>query len=149
LSAVRHIDRAIRDAFVYLDALDRRALAGVTPPIMPSQYYALAALAAAPAQNLGELAARLLCDKGNASGLVDRLQAIGLVDRQRDPDDGRRVKLTVTPAGHDVLARATQVRAAALAQALRPLDADGLRTTEAHVNDLVALLRAAVNGREP
>ena len=149
LAAVRHIDRAIRDAFVYLDALDRRVLAGVTPPIMPSQYYALAALAAAPSQSLGQLAARLLCDKGNASGLVDRLQAIGLVDRRRDPEDGRRVKLALTPEGHTVLARATESRSAALQRALRILGPEDLRATESHIGDLVGLLRAAVNAKDP
>jgi DNA-binding MarR family transcriptional regulator len=149
LAGVRYIDRAIRDAFVYLDALDRRTLAGIAPPIMPSQYYALVALAAVPTQSLGQLAARLLCDKGNASGLVDRLQAIGLVDRRRDPADGRRVQLALTPAGHAVLAQTTQMRAAALLHALQSLAPEDLRATEVHIRELVGLLRAAVNAKNP
>ena len=149
LAAVQHIDRAIRDAFIYLDALDRRALAGIAPPIMPAQYYALAALAQAPAQNLGELAARLLCDKGNASGLVDRLQAIGLVDRTRDPVDGRRVKITLTPAGQAALAQATEARAAAMLHALQSLEPAELRAAEERISQLVGLMRAAVSAKGP
>ena len=147
LAAVRHINVAIREAFIYLDALDRRALAGITPPIMPSQYYALAALAAAPSQSLGQLAVRLLCDKANASGLVDRLQAVGLVDRERDPLDGRRVKLALTPAGFDVLAQATTARSTALLSALQSLQAEGLQATDARLVELVGLLRTAVSAR--
>ena len=48
---------------------------------------------------MGRLADTLSCDASNVTGLVDRLEARGLVER-RPSDDDRRVKqLQLTPAG--------------------------------------------------
>jgi len=141
---VMGIDSAIRAAFIHLDALDRRALSNIMPPITPAQYHVLAALAMQPTQNLGGVAARTLRDKSNASGLVGRLMEQGLVDRVRDPVDGRRVMLSLTPAGRDVLTRATQARMAALRRALTPLELTGLTTIAKRLDQLTDLLRAAV-----
>lgn len=105
-------------AFIYLDALDRRTFAGVEPPLTSAQYHALAALAASPGQSLNELAARLLCDKANASGLIDRLTLGGLANRDRDPVDGRRVVLSLTVDGMRALKAARHARSEALAHAL-------------------------------
>lgn len=148
VGVVASIDRAIRDAFIHLDALDRRALAGIAPSLTPAQYHALAALALAPAQNLNELAAHLLCDKSNASGLIDRLVTQGLVDRARDPVDGRRVRLSLTPLGQDVLARAAHLRMTALLRALTPLELPGLTTLTQHLAHLVSLLQTAATATE-
>ncbi len=58
----------------------------------------MAQLDKAPAgMKLGELSQRLMVSNGNITGLVDRLTAQGLLDRQPAPDDRRAqlVKLTV------------------------------------------------------
>jgi len=48
---------------------------------------------------MSALAQRLFCDASNVTGLVDRLEARGLVER-RSAENDRRVKaLTLTPAG--------------------------------------------------
>ena len=48
---------------------------------------------------MSALAERLICDATNDTGLVDRLEARGLVER-RSAENDRRVKaLTLTPAG--------------------------------------------------
>ena len=48
---------------------------------------------------MSTLAERLFCDASNVTGLVDRLEARGLVER-RSAENDRRVKaLTLTPAG--------------------------------------------------
>jgi DNA-binding MarR family transcriptional regulator len=39
--------------------------------------------------------------------LIDRAEAAGLVERHADPDDGRRQRIALTPAGADHLARLT------------------------------------------
>lgn len=44
------------------------------------------------------------------SGLVDRLVTKGLLGRRADPEDRRRVLLTLTPAGLDVLAELESLR---------------------------------------
>jgi DNA-binding MarR family transcriptional regulator len=43
--------------------------------------------------------------------LVDRLRARGLVQRTRDPHDGRAVRITLTPAGHALAGRLQAVSA--------------------------------------
>ena len=63
---------------------------------------------------LRELAERMGCAKSNASTLVDRLQAQGLVQRSPDPDDGRGVLLDLTAKG--IRSYATGVRLAAEAE---------------------------------
>jgi DNA-binding MarR family transcriptional regulator len=48
---------------------------------------------------MSALAERLFCDASNVTGLVDRLEARGLVER-RSAENDRRVKaLTLTPSG--------------------------------------------------
>jgi DNA-binding MarR family transcriptional regulator len=49
---------------------------------------------------MGELALLLGLDKSSLSGLVDRAQARGLVRRHAAADDGRSVRVSLTPAGH-------------------------------------------------
>ncbi len=46
------------------------------------------------------------------------LEARGLVERRRDPDDGRRVILSISAAGRDVLGSRRNARTEALAGAL-------------------------------
>ena len=58
----------------------------------PAQAGALMQLASALPMN--ELAARLACDNSNVTGLIDRLEARGLVTRQPSSED-RRVKHVV------------------------------------------------------
>ncbi|MEX0170907.1 MarR family winged helix-turn-helix transcriptional regulator [Streptomyces sp. LMG1-1-1.1] len=51
------------------------------------------------------IAQKLKCEPSNITGIVDRLEARGLVERHPDPDD-RRVKLAVpTAEGHDTARR--------------------------------------------
>ena len=52
--------------------------------------------------SMGELAERLLCDASNVTGIVDRLEARGLVERQPDPDDRRVRRLVLTAEGREL-----------------------------------------------
>jgi DNA-binding MarR family transcriptional regulator len=47
------------------------------------------------------VAEALDCDPSNITGIVDRLQARGLVERRSDPRDRRVKKLVLTPQGRD------------------------------------------------
>jgi len=47
-----------------------------------------------------ELASRLCCDASNVTGIIDRLEARGLVERRMAPDDRRVKRLVLTEAGH-------------------------------------------------
>ena len=48
---------------------------------------------------MSALAERLFCDASNVTGLVDRLEARGLVERRSAANDRRVKALTLTPAG--------------------------------------------------
>lgn len=49
--------------------------------------------------SMGELADRLFCDASNVTGIIDRLEDRGLVERQPDPDDRRVKRLVLTVDG--------------------------------------------------
>jgi DNA-binding MarR family transcriptional regulator len=53
-----------------------------------------------------ELAQRLLVTKGNVCGMIDRMEAAGLVGRTVDPDDRRANRLRLTGRGTAVLTEA-------------------------------------------
>jgi DNA-binding MarR family transcriptional regulator len=58
---------------------------------------------------IGDVAALLLVKHHTAGELVDRAQALGLVDRVRDSEDHRRVRLRLTERGDQVLRDLTAV----------------------------------------
>ena len=63
--------------------------------LAPQQLYALKLLR--EPLSMGELAGRLACDSSNVTGITDRLEQRGLVER-RGADYDRRVKLLVLTA---------------------------------------------------
>lgn len=56
---------------------------------------------------LGEVAEYLLVRHHSAVELVDRAARAGLVERRRDPDDQRLVRLVLTPRGGEAIATLT------------------------------------------
>jgi MarR family transcriptional regulator, organic hydroperoxide resistance regulator len=82
-----------------------------------------------------ELACRLRCDASNVTGIIDRLERRGLVERRASPSD-RRIKSLVTTRQGDEVARALWIEVRASALALLDLSDDERAT-------LVALLRRA------
>ena len=59
-----------------------------------------------PARDLAE---QLRCDRSNVTGLVDKLEQAGLVERRVDPADRRQKTLVVTAAGRRMRDRVHQV----------------------------------------
>ncbi|WP_310962043.1 MarR family winged helix-turn-helix transcriptional regulator [Nocardioides terrisoli] len=58
---------------------------------------------------IGDVADALMVKHHTATGLVDRTQELGLVERVRDADDSRRVHLRLTRKGHRILRELTDV----------------------------------------
>lgn len=54
-----------------------------------------------------ELAKYLNLDKSSVTGLVDRAERRGLVQRKTRPDDGRGIRVSVTPNGRELIAEVT------------------------------------------
>ena len=63
---------------------------------------------------IGEIADALLIKAHSAGELVDRLATHGMVTRERDGDDHRRVHLRLTEEGERTLAQLTKVHLAEL-----------------------------------
>lgn len=78
---------------------------GLTYP----QYLAMLVLWEGDAITVSELGHRLHLDSGTLTPLLKRLEAAGLVERQRDQADERRVRLQLTPAGRALRSRAAKV----------------------------------------
>jgi DNA-binding MarR family transcriptional regulator len=56
-----------------------------------------------------ELANRILASKSGLTRVIDRMEADGLVRRERPPEDRRVVKVFITPAGRNTLQDARDV----------------------------------------
>ena len=71
---------------------------------------------------IGELAGYLLLRPHSTVELVDRAAAAGLVERPRDPHDGRVVRVRLTEAGDRILQELTPAHLARLNQLAVVLD---------------------------
>ena len=67
---------------------------------------------------MGRIADALACDASNVTGLIDRLESRGLVQRQPSPEDRRVKVLQLTPAGF-------RLRTAMLERMTKPPDTLG------------------------
>jgi DNA-binding MarR family transcriptional regulator len=83
---------------------------------------------------IGTLAEALQCHSSNVTGMVDRLEARGLVARQPDASD-RRVKLVaITPPGRALRGKLLQIARRPPEALVERLDAEQLET----LNELLA-----------
>jgi MarR family transcriptional regulator, organic hydroperoxide resistance regulator len=78
---------------------------GLTYP----QYLVMLVLWETDDQTVSALGERLRLDSGTLTPLLKRLEAAGLVQRQRDAADERRVRVELTPAGRTLRGRAESV----------------------------------------
>ena len=73
-------------------------------------------------QTIGQLAQGLGISQGWASRVVDELERAGYVERERDPDDRRVVRVRLTPMAVERVERAYQWRGGAVEAALAGMD---------------------------
>ncbi len=84
---------------------------GLTYP----QYLVMLVLWERDGITLSECGERLLLDSGTLTPLVKRMENAGLLERQRDADDERRVRITLTEAGRNLRRSAASVPKSATA----------------------------------
>ena len=113
LAAFRH---AIRRFQAFSEA--RAIEIGLTP----QQHQALLAIrGAAPGEaTVGHVAERLILKPHSVTGLVNRLEALGLIARETADDDRRRALLRLTPKAYDLLGELSAIHREEI-QRLRPL----------------------------
>jgi DNA-binding MarR family transcriptional regulator len=74
------------------------------------QHQALLTIRGEPSEaSIGTVAERLLIEHHSASELVKRLVARGLLVRERDPQDRRRVTLRLTQEAQEILSRLSSI----------------------------------------
>lgn len=79
--------------------------------LTPQQHQTLLAIRAAPgaSASIGYLADRLILKPHSASGLVVRLEALGLVERRSSADDRRRAVVGLTAKAQALLERLSAI----------------------------------------
>jgi DNA-binding MarR family transcriptional regulator len=87
------------------------------------------------------LAERMDVSQASATGIVDRMEQRGLVERRRDDDDRRVVRVALTDVGRDTMGGFAAERRERLAQILDEL-------TDEEINGFLAGLRGMSRGRE-
>ncbi len=111
----------------------------VHPELDGSAYALLQAVVAADGLRAQDVAEQFGVDKGAISRQVGRLERLGLVERQVDPQDGRARVLVATPAGQERFATASARRRARFRARL----ADWEDADVARLADLLARLNEA------
>jgi DNA-binding MarR family transcriptional regulator len=100
LDSIRRLVRLLRVS-------DRQAQTDLG--VSGAQLFVLTELGKTPGLSLNELAARTLTDQSSVSVVVTRLFEAGLITRDRDDRDARRLVLHLTRAGRSVLQKAPLV----------------------------------------
>jgi DNA-binding MarR family transcriptional regulator len=96
----------------------------------PSQIAALATVERHGPLSPSELAERERIKRPTATRIVGNLEAVGLVERVKDPEDGRGAILSATPEARELLKRLRARKTAYLASRLSKMDAEDRRTLE-------------------
>jgi DNA-binding MarR family transcriptional regulator len=102
-TAVPAVDALTHDLWSALSPLIRRVFASYSMPY--TQMSALSRLDRCGPATSSELAAQQHVRPQSMAATVGELESAGLVHRTADPDDGRKVLLTITKQGRETLAR--------------------------------------------
>lgn len=99
-----------------------------------TQYIAIVALGEAANQTVGSLGEKLFLESNTLTPILKKLEAIGYLQRRRDPKDERQVVVSLTDAGCELRRKAMQ---SPLAQAcgLPPEEFGKLRQAVAALRD--------------
>ena len=83
-----------------------------------------------------ELAERLLVTKGNVCGVLDRLEALGWVERRPDPKDRRANRLHLTAAGHRKVAQVLPAHDALVLETFGGMSDGGVKSLRKLLDEL-------------
>jgi DNA-binding MarR family transcriptional regulator len=134
--AMNQLRRIVRALELY--SKDVEARFGLTGP----QLWALWELGQGGSLALKDLAAQMQLHPSTVVGVVDRLSGKGLVEREVDPGDRRRVRLSLTARGRATLRRAPHPAQGRLVHGLRALSVGQRKTIHRALVMLVKLMEA-------
>jgi DNA-binding MarR family transcriptional regulator len=92
------------------------------PPLTSVQFSTLCALKDNGPQSQGELVKATSVDQGTIRGIIDRLKVRGLIAFSRDREDARKVIVSITAAGQQVLERMVPHARAVSELTMKPLN---------------------------
>ena len=101
--------------------------------ITPTQWAAVSKLAETGPCSQNQLGRLTAMDVATIKGVIDRLTARGLTETSQDPEDGRRLLVSLTRAGQQIAEKVAPNALAITRETLAPLDAKERET-------LIALL---------
>lgn len=114
------VDAVLAASRVFV-AVASNALAGLSPEVTLPQFRALVLLDARGAMTVAELAEQLGVVPSTASRMCDRLVAKKLVRRALDRTNRRRVRLTLSAAGRELIAASTKRRRQQIGRLLKTI----------------------------
>jgi len=104
--------------------------------LTPTQWAALSKLAETGPCSQNQLGRLTAMDVATIKGVIDRLTARGLTETSSDPDDGRRLLVSLTRAGQQLAEKVAPNALAISRETLAPLDAKERETLVALLNKL-------------
>ncbi|QDP25517.1 MarR family winged helix-turn-helix transcriptional regulator [Bradyrhizobium cosmicum] len=104
--------------------------------ITPTQWAALSKLAEAGPCSQNQLGRLTAMDVATIKGVIDRLTARGLTETSQDPEDGRRLLVTLTRAGQQLAEKVAPNALAITRETLAPLEPKERETLMALLNKL-------------
>ena len=107
-----------------------------------THFHVLTLLRHHEAMPMGRLADILDASMSNATGIIDRMEERGLVERVRVPDDRRIVLVRPTQSGLDLVDEVELVKNEIMIRALARLDVEQLTRLRAAASDIAAALEA-------
>lgn len=132
---------SIKEVFILLDDGDRRCLQQYD--LTPTQFYALHWSNSANGKTLGEVSERLLCTPSNVTRVVDLLVRRGLLKRERDSEDRRVVRVSLTPAGQQLYEQVSRTYINSISERIGALS----ETEHAALQGLLGTLKSSLQGQ--
>jgi DNA-binding MarR family transcriptional regulator len=135
---VVQIEELLRHVAVIIKKRGRDILSdfAITNP----QFNALLVLDNHPDITMGELCDRLYLACSTATDLIDRMEKNGLLERRRDVDDRRVIRLRPTPKAKEVIDRVIQARRRYVKSILTKLEKKDIETLARSLQQLHSLM---------
>jgi DNA-binding MarR family transcriptional regulator len=130
----------IRRVFKAVNDQSKRAEheTGITGP----QLWTIKVITESSPINLKDLAGRMFVHPATVVGIIDRLEAKGLVTRTRSKGDRRNVDIDLTDSGRELVAGSPEVAQGLLLKGLKSLSASELENLADCLGKLVKILHA-------
>lgn len=135
---VTEIDRLIRLVSVVVKKRGRDIL--VNFDITPPQFNALLTLSDHGSLTMGELCDHLYLACSTATDLIDRMERNGLIERQRDQNDRRVIRLKITDRGQEIITKVIEARYDYLNGVLKAVSTEEKEHIVCSLNQLYSLM---------